>query len=139
MIDCFATDHAPHLLSEKDGASPPPGFPGLESALPLLLTAVHEGKLELDDVIERMHTNPMRIFGIRSDDSTYVEVDPDARWQLSAAHMFSKAAWTPFEGREVAGRVERVVLRGTEVFADGQVTAEPGTGRDIRTEEEHDE
>ena len=46
-IDCFATDHAPHLLSEKDSDTPPPGYPGLETALPLLLTAMHEGKLTL--------------------------------------------------------------------------------------------
>ena len=45
-IDCFATDHAPHTLDEKTGAtggSVPPGFPGLEAMLPLLLTAVHQG------------------------------------------------------------------------------------------------
>ena len=40
VIDCFATDHAPHTLEEKDSDNPPPGFPGLETILPLLLTAV---------------------------------------------------------------------------------------------------
>ncbi|MEW5828527.1 MAG: amidohydrolase family protein, partial [Chloroflexota bacterium] len=41
VIDCFATDHAPHTLAEKDSDNPPPGFPGVETILPLLLTAVH--------------------------------------------------------------------------------------------------
>ncbi len=62
VIDCFATDHAPHTLAEKDGQNPPPGFPGLETALPLLLTAVQEKRLSLDDLIARMVTNPRRIF-----------------------------------------------------------------------------
>src|SRR3972149_6444528 len=48
VIDCFATDHAPHTSAEKDGADPPPGFPGLETALPLLLGAVHDGSLTLE-------------------------------------------------------------------------------------------
>lgn len=43
IIDCIATDHAPHTLEEKDGQHPPPGFPGLETALPLMLTAVAQG------------------------------------------------------------------------------------------------
>ena len=46
VIDCFATDHAPHTLEEKDSENPPPGFPGLETALPLLLTAVHDGRID---------------------------------------------------------------------------------------------
>ena len=45
VIDCFATDHAPHTVAEKDSENPPPGFPGLETALPLLLTAVDGGRL----------------------------------------------------------------------------------------------
>src|SRR5512144_682995 len=47
VIDCFATDHAPHTVEEKDSENPPPGFPGLETALPLLLTAVIQGRLTL--------------------------------------------------------------------------------------------
>ena len=62
VIDCFATDHAPHTLDEKESPKPPPGFPGLETALPLLLTAVADGRLTLDDLLLRMVTNPRRIF-----------------------------------------------------------------------------
>src|SRR5258705_12282842 len=64
IIDCFATDHAPHTLEEKDSDNPPPGFPGLETALPLLLTAVDNGRhrarraLTIDDIVTKMYTNP---------------------------------------------------------------------------------
>src|SRR4030043_2014333 len=77
VIDVFATDHAPHTLEEKDGENPPPGFPGLETALPLLLTAVHEGRLTIDDILSRMVTNPRRIFHLPEQPETWVEVNFD--------------------------------------------------------------
>jgi carbamoyl-phosphate synthase/aspartate carbamoyltransferase/dihydroorotase len=132
VIDCFATDHAPHTLDEKDGPNPPPGFPGLETALPLLLTAVHHGRLTLEDVITRLVDNPRRIFHLPEQPDTWIEVDAEKRWKVNAASMHSRCAWTPFEGREVQGRVQRVVLRGQEVYRDGQVTAAPGYGKNLR-------
>jgi carbamoyl-phosphate synthase/aspartate carbamoyltransferase/dihydroorotase len=132
VIDCFATDHAPHTLAEKDSNNPPPGFPGLETALPLLLTAVHAGRLSLDDLIARMHTNPRRIFHLPGQPETWVEVDPEETWQIRAAETFTRCGWTPFEGWTVRGRIKRVVLRGQAVFQDGQLLATPGSGQDLR-------
>ncbi len=133
VIDCFATDHAPHTLQEKDSPNPPPGFPGLETALPLLLTAVKEGRLTLEDVVLRMYTNPQRIFALPPQPETWVEVDEDAVWEISAAELHTRSAWTPFEGWKARGRVRRVVLRGREVFRDGQVLAPTGYGRNLRS------
>jgi len=132
VIDCFATDHAPHTLEEKDGHNPPPGFPGLETALPLLLTAVDAGRLTLDDVISRLYTNPRRIFNLPEQSETWVEVDLKEQYKIRAAASFTKCGWTPFEGWSVRGRIRRVVLRGQEVFKDGQVLAKPGFGQNIR-------
>lgn len=131
-IDCFASDHAPHTLAEKDGEKAPPGFPGLETSLPLLLTAVHAGRLTLDDIILRCHTNPRRIFHLPKQPDTWVEVDPDARWEVRANQAFTRCGWTPFEGTPVTGRVERVVLRGQEAFHAGQVLTQPGSGQNVR-------
>ncbi len=94
-IDCFATDHAPHTAAEKDGDNPPPGFPGLETALPLLLTAVREGRLTLDDVICRMHDNPRRIFSLPAQPDTWIEVDEDAAYEIRAAGLTPAAAGRP--------------------------------------------
>jgi carbamoyl-phosphate synthase/aspartate carbamoyltransferase/dihydroorotase len=132
VIDCFATDHAPHTLAEKDGPDPPPGFPGLETALPLFLTAVSEGRLTMDDLLLRMLTNPKRIFHLPDQPETWIEVDPDVNWEIHASQTHTRCGWTPFEGWKVRGRVRRVVLRGREAFRDGQVLAQPGYGRDIR-------
>jgi carbamoyl-phosphate synthase / aspartate carbamoyltransferase / dihydroorotase len=133
VIDCFATDHAPHTLAEKDGDTPPPGFPGLETALPLLLTAVSEGRLTIDDLLSRMVTNPRKIFNLPEQPETWIEVDENARYEIRAADMHSRCGWTPFEGRRVKGRVTRVVLRGREAFKDGKILVEPGYGRNVRT------
>ena len=132
VIDCFATDHAPHTAAEKVGEDPPPGFPGLETALPLLLNAVHAGRLTLDDVLLRMGENVRRIFGIPDQPETWVEVDLEAKHTLSAQGMHSKAGWTPFEGWEVYGAVRKVVLRGQTVVEDGVVLAAPGSGHSIQ-------
>ena len=133
VIDCFATDHAPHTLAEKDGPNPPSGFPGLETALPLLLTAVHEGRLTVEDIIRRMHTNPRRIFGLPAQPETWVEVDVGDEYPVRAAATHAKCQWTPFEGWRVRARVRRVVLRGREVYREGQVLASPGFGKNVRT------
>jgi len=132
VIDCFATDHAPHTLAEKDGENPPPGFPGLETALPLLLTAVDSGRLTVDDIILRMHTNPRRIFNLPEQPETWIEVDADARYEIRVAEMKSRCGWTPFEGWKVKGRLHKVVLRGKTAFEDGKILVKPGFGINVR-------
>ena len=132
VIDCFASDHAPHTLAEKDGENPPPGFPGLETALPLLLTAVDEKRLTLEDLVLRMVTNPRRIFSLPEQADTWIELDPQGVSEIHAAEMRSRCGWTPFEGWKVKGAVRRVVVRGKTVFQDGRLLAEPGSGRNVR-------
>ena len=132
VIDVFATDHAPHTLEEKDSDNPPPGFPGLETILPLLLTAVDRGWLTVDDIILRMHTNPKRIFHLPDQPETWVEVDENAGYEIRSADLHSRCGWTPFEGWQVRGRVKRVVLRGQDVYKDGEVLAKSGYGKNVR-------
>ena len=131
-IDCFATDHAPHTLAEKDGENPPPGFPGLETLLPLLLTAVHEGRITIDQLLEKSVTNPHRIFSLPEQPETWVEVDEDARYEIHASELHSRCGWTPFEGRQVHGSVRRVVLRGRDAYKDGKILVESGYGKNVR-------
>lgn len=132
-IDCIATDHAPHTLEEKVSDSPPPGFPGLETAVPLLIGAVHEGMLTIDDVVARLHDNPRRIFGLPDQDAV-VEIDPEADWTVDGSAQETRAGWSPFEGHAMRGQVTRVEIRGREVFRDGEVLAAPGWGRNVREE-----
>ncbi len=132
VIDCFATDHAPHTLEEKDSDNPPPGFPGLETLLPLLLTAVSKGRLTMDDIIQRSVINPRRIFNLPEQPETYVEVDENMVYEIKASEQFTRCNWTPFEGWKVKGKVKKVVLRGKTAFEDGKILVEAGYGRNIR-------
>jgi dihydroorotase (multifunctional complex type) len=136
VIDCLATDHAPHTLEEKRGPTPPSGVPGLETALPLLLTAVHEGRtLGLGDIAVLMAEGPARIFDLAHKgriapgyDADLTLVDADAEWIVGERPLQTRCGWSPFEGRRVRGRVERVFLRGEEVYTDGKILAGPGFG-----------
>ncbi|HEX5807403.1 MAG TPA: amidohydrolase family protein [Anaerolineales bacterium] len=132
VIDCFATDHAPHTLEEKDSATPPPGFPGLETLLPLLLTAVDDGRLTMDDIIQKSVDNPRKIFNLPEQPETWIEVDEQAEYEIKASEQFTRCAWTPFEGWRVKGRVRKVVLRGRTAFEDGRILVDQGYGRNIR-------
>ncbi|XP_066450456.1 multifunctional protein CAD isoform X2 [Eleutherodactylus coqui] len=132
IIDCFATDHAPHSVEEKESASPPPGYPGLETMLPLLLTAVSEGRLTIDDIVQRLYENPRKIFSLPVQENTYIEVDLEQEWLVPQSMQFTKSKWTPFEGMKLKGAVRRVVLRGEVAYIDGQVLVPAGYGQDVR-------
>ncbi len=132
VVDCIATDHAPHTLAEKQGEKPPPGVPGLETMLPLLLTAVQEGRLTLERLVELTSSRPQAIFRLPSLPDTYIEVDTSARWTLPSSGWYTGPDWSPFTGMAVTGRLVRTVLRGQTAYNDGQVMAAPGSGRNIR-------
>ncbi len=143
VIDIFATDHAPHTMSEKgiagdaahprddgeSGAGPQPGVPGVETMLPLLLTAVDAGRLALQDVLLRCVENPRRIYGLPEQPQTWVEVETNTAYELNDRQMRTRCGWTPFAGQRVVGRVTKVVLRGAPVFDGERVLAAPGSGR----------
>lgn len=121
-IDCIATDHAPHTLEEKnDPHQLPPGVPGLESALPLMLTALAQKRISLQRLIELMHVNPCRIYGLPEQTDTWIEVDPQAGYTFPEHPLQTRCGWSPFSGMHMQGRIQRVVLRGKEVFADGRL------------------
>ena len=121
-----------NLVEEKDSELAPPGFPGLETTLPLLLTAEQEGRLQREDIIEKMLVNPSKIFSLPEQEDTWVEIDETHTWEIKGSDLFTKAKWTPFEGRKVQGLVRRVVIRGVSVYQDGEIQVKSGFGRNIR-------
>ncbi|MCZ7669520.1 MAG: hypothetical protein M5U34_21255 [Chloroflexi bacterium] len=98
--------------------------------MPLMLTAVENGRLSLDRLIQLMHTNPRRLFNLPAQPDTHVEVEMTPT-TIQNEKLFTKVGWTPFHGTEVAGQIKRVVLRGQTVFQDGRLLAQPGSGRVI--------
>lgn len=127
-VDVIESDHAPHTMEEKQSTPSPFGVPGLETTLPLMLTAQQQGKLTHAQLIERLHTNPARIFNVKTDETTTVEVDM-SEYEIKNADLKTKCGWTPFAGKKVVGRVKQVTIRGNVVFENGAVTAAPGSGK----------
>lgn len=128
-IDVIESDHAPHTLSEKEQSPAPYGVPGLETTLPLLLTAVNEEKLKLEEVKRLCYTNAIAIWNIQEDTSTYVEVDMNQVYIINRSMLYTKCGWSPFEGREMRGKVSKTVIRGTTVYEHGKILGEAGFGK----------
>ena len=129
FFDCIATDHAPHTRDEKESGSPPPGVPGLETTLPLMLTAVEEGRLSLERLIELTSERPAELFGIRTPAESEVDIEIGPRWTLPERGWFTQPDWSAFAGMEVAGRVLATRLRGETVYEKGRILASAGTGQ----------
>lgn len=129
FIDVIESDHAPHTREEKDSPNPPSGVPGLETTLPLLITAATRRKprLTIDDIIRLCHTMPRQILGLPKQENTTVTVDM-AEYEIQNETLQSKCKWTPFVGWNVRGKVVAVQLRGAMVYKDGALLVAPGTG-----------
>lgn len=127
-IDVFESDHAPHTHEEKQAGAH--GVPGLETTLPLLLKAEAEGRITMEQIIEKCHTNPAKIFNIPTDEDTYVEVEMTPT-VIKNENLKTKCGWSPFDGWEVPGYVAKVVMRGATVYENGDVIAAPGSGKVI--------
>lgn len=110
-IDCIGTDHAPHTLEEKQGGNAPSGVPGVETALPLMLNAVAEGRLTLRRLVEMMHTNPLKIFGLPENDDV-VLVDLNLERKVEDAHLYTKCGWSPFTGQTLKGWPVYTICKG---------------------------
>ena len=143
VIDVVATDHAPHTRDEKEAgrANPwnaPPGYPGVETSVPLLIDAMLRGKLGVEALIKVISENPARILGLEAKgailpgrDADLAFVDPDAEWLIDESRLHSKAGWSPFHGRRLKGRVRLTMLRGEVIARDGELVAAAPTGRQL--------
>ena len=142
-IDTIATDHAPHTRAEKNQPyeQAPSGMPGVQTMLPLLLTAASEGMVTLNEIVKRCVVHPARIFGLKTKgaleigkDADIVLVNPRVEYELTDEQMLSKCGWTPFAGRTVTGRIEQVFLRGSLACERGRFLLKPGSGKPVLLE-----
>lgn len=134
VIDCVATDHAPHAAQEKccEFAAARPGMLGLETALPIIAALLVEtGDMTWRDLARVMSTRPAEIAGL-TDQGRPIEVgeyanlavvDPDSPWTVIGDELASLSANTPYEGMSFAARVVGTVYRGRMTTRDGEVLA----------------
>ena len=145
-LTCIGSDHAPHTLEEKARPYPrsPSGIPGVQTILPLLLTAVRDGWLTLQDVARVTSAGPARAYGIAGKgaldvgcDADVVLVDTSEQGPLRLGDLRSRAAYSPYVGMRLAGAPVLTLLRGRVVYDGRQgVVAEreqgPPVGRPLR-------
>jgi dihydroorotase len=140
VVDVLGSDHAPHTLEEKARPYPasPSGMPGVQTTLPLLLTAASRGKLSLERVVDLLCHGPQRIYQIagkgriaRGYDADLTLVDLQAWRTLEDKDMGTKVGWTPFAGMRVCGVPKVTILRGKAVMRDGELLGPPA-GRPVR-------
>jgi len=124
-IDMVATDHAPHLLAEKKltYARVPSGVPGVQTMLPLLLSAVLEKKLSLPDVVRLTSFNPAKYFKIKGKGSIVRGMDADLTVvnmnmpdKLLKQYLWSKCNWSPFEGWAFKGWPVQTYVNGNLMY-----------------------
>lgn len=139
-ISVVGTDHAPHLLEQKQGGcvKAASGMPMIQFSLVTMLELVDEGVLTIERLVELMCHNPARLFGVQQRgflregyraDITIVR--PHAPWTVTADIIESKCKWSPMEGHEYQWRVERTLCNGQTVYADGVVN-DAVIGEEIR-------
>ncbi|MBC7234575.1 MAG: amidohydrolase family protein [Chloroflexi bacterium] len=132
LVDAIASDHAPHTVAEKESSQSPPGVPGLETTLPLLLRAVDEGRLSLERLEALLHTNPLRVYGLAAPEAARVTVELGEPYRLPFGGYRTRCGWSPFVGQWALGRVMEVILRGRPVWRDGRSLVRPGYGQEVR-------
>ena len=129
-ITVIGTDHAPHLLSQKEGgcAKAASGIPMIQFSLVTMLELVDRGVLSLERLVELMCHNPARLFEVRQRGfirpgyrADLVLVRPQSGWTVTPDCIQSKCGWSPMEGHTYLWRVERTLCNGHSVYVNGQV------------------
>lgn len=134
IIDCVATDHAPHAEHEKcvEFAAARPGMLGLQTALSVVVqTMVAPGLLSWRDIARVMSENPACIARLPDqgrplevgEPANLTVVDPDATWTVTGADLASRSANTPFESMSLPATVTATLLRGKVTARDGKIRA----------------
>lgn len=132
-IDIIASDHAPHLLAQKRGnaLTAASGMPSVQYALPLMMTMASSGSFTIEDVVEKMCSNPAKLYGIsrrgflrQQYAADIVIVDPDADYVVQRTDVLSPCGWSPYEGVRMRYRVEQTWINGQPAYINGEFTGQ---------------
>ena len=129
-IDAIVTDHSPHAFEEKDREYrfAPSGFPGLETALGVILTSLyHTGKFSLSEIVAKMSSNPAQIFNLNCGSlavgktADIVIFNPDLEWTVDADKFYTRGSHSPFVGKRLKGKAVATIVNGKIVMQDGKI------------------
>ena len=149
-IDMLASDHAPHTREEKeigwtDAWAAHTGTPGVQYQLPLMIDAWNRELLTLDRLVDMVSKGPARVFGLEKKgriapgaDADIILVNPAKEWTITNDSVLSKIGWTPYDGRQIRGSIERTMVRGTDMWVNGRIVGSPGHGQKVSPAERND-
>ncbi len=132
--DTIGSDHAPHLKVNKDKEYPnsPSGMPGVQTLMPVMLNHVNDGKLTLNQLINLVCENPIKIFGIKNKgfikedyDADFTIVDMNKKIVIKNKNIESKCGWSPFNNDEFKGTPVATIIAGKIKMKDGKILGDP--------------
>ncbi|MBQ8519807.1 MAG: dihydroorotase [Bacteroides sp.] len=130
LVDVIGTDHAPHLLSEKQGGAlkAVSGMPMIQFSLVAVMELMHEGVLSMEQVVEKMCHAPAELYQVekrgyirKGYQADLVLVNPDCPWTVTPDCILSKCGWSPMTGQTFHAKVEKTFVNGALVYTDGKV------------------
>ena len=140
LIDVIATDHAPHLLKDKEGGAlkAASGMPMIQFSLVSMLGLVDEGVFTIEKIVEKMCHAPAQIYEIHNrgfirtgNQADLVLVRPNTEWTVTKDCIFSKCQWSPLEGHTFRWKVEKTFVNGHLLYSDGAID-ENYRGQELR-------
>ena len=138
-IDILATDHAPHTLAEKSNpyTSAPSGGPLVQHALLALLTAVGQGKISIEKLVQKACHNPAILFQVENRgyikegfQADLVLVDLEKKTTVTKDNLLYQCGWSPFEGTTFDASIEKTWVNGQLVYDQGEII-EAGAGEQL--------
>ena len=132
LIDVIGTDHAPHLLSEKEGGAlkAVSGMPTIQFSLTAVMELVHQGIISIEQLVQKMCHAPASLYQIAKRgfirpgyQADLVLINPNKEWTVTTDCLLSKCGWSPMEGQTFHSKVEKTFVNGNLVYADNQVNA----------------
>ena len=130
ILDIIGSDHAPHLKKNKEKVYPnsSSGMPGVQTLVPVMLNHVNDGKLTLQQFVNFVCENPVKIFGIKNKgfikegfDADLTIVDMNKKHTVKNQEIESKCKWSPFNGMEFKGKPVLTVINGQIKMKDGKI------------------
>src|SRR5210317_1825328 len=134
LNDTIGSDHAPHLKVNKEKTYPnsPSGMPGVQTLMPVMLNHVNDGKLTLNQLMNLVCENPVKIFGIQNKgfikegfDADFTIVNMNKIIEIKNENIESKCGWTPFNGDKFKGTPTHTIIAGKIKMKDGKILGDP--------------
>ncbi len=132
--DTIGSDHAPHLKINKDKEYPnsPSGMPGVQTLMPVMLNHINDGKLSLEQLMNSVCENPVKIFGIKNKgfikegyDADFTIVDMNKVIEIKNEKIESKCSWSPFNEHKFKGTPVSTIIAGEIKMREGKIIGKP--------------